>query len=40
MKLKLRKSEEDEFARLIGTDIIEKLEVISLFIIFYQELRE
>ena len=25
--LKLRKSEEDEMARLIGTDIIEKLEV-------------
>ncbi len=26
--MKLRKSEEDEMARLIGTEVIEKLEVI------------
>jgi hypothetical protein len=29
--LKLRKSEEDEMARLIGRELIEKLEVITLY---------
>ena len=43
--MKLRKSEEDEMARLIGTEIIEKLEVSIIFLwrvfnISLKELRE
>lgn len=29
-QMKLRKSEEDEFARLIGAELVQKLEVILL----------
>lgn len=41
-QMKLRKSEEDEMARLIGTDVIEKLEVttINSYDLTLQELRE